>query len=101
MISQKSIYKIKLCRNTASENSDPYEFKMVLLGNGDLEDFFLFVRNFNITLEASGILQTDTKAQQIYKLVCGEALRQFDLMSADMESANPLTVEAILLVLGA
>ena len=32
--------------------------------------------------------------------VQGEALRQFDLLSADMESANILTVEAIILGLG-
>ena len=34
-------------------------------------------------------------------LVRGEVLHQFDLLSADVERKNPLTTEAIILVLGA
>ena len=38
-----------------------------------------------------------TKVQYLCTLVIGEALRQFDLIHADVEGANPLTVEAIIL----
>ena len=49
--------------------------------------------NFNMTLAASDTLATGAKIQYICTIVCGEALRQFDLLSTDMEGANPLTVE--------
>ena len=48
-----------------------------------------------MTLEASGILQDAAKIQYLCKLVIGEALRQFDMLSADFESSTSLTLEAI------
>ena len=44
----KEFVKIKLRRDTTSENSDPYEFKMVLFDNGEPKEFLLFVCNFNM-----------------------------------------------------
>ena len=52
----KDCDKIKLHRDTMSQKSDLYELKMVLFDNGEPEEFLLFIRNFNITLEASGTL---------------------------------------------
>ena len=46
--------------------------------------------------KASGTLEKSTKDQYIFSLVCGESLHQFDLLSADAESANPITVKAII-----
>ena len=56
---------------------------------------FLFAHNFKITLEVSGTLQDAAKIQYLGTLVCGEALRQFDMLSADFESSTPLILEAI------
>ena len=56
---------------------------------------FLFAHNFKITLEASGTLQDSAKIQYLRTLVHGEALRQFDMISADFESITPLTLETI------
>ena len=39
----KYFVKIKLRRDTTSENSDLYEFKLALFGNGDTEELFLSV----------------------------------------------------------
>ena len=64
--------------------SDPYDFKMSLFNNGDPEEFLLFVRNFNITLAASGTLEIGAKIQYIRTIVRGEALRQFESLSADI-----------------
>ena len=44
---------------------------------------------------------TDRKSQHICTLVHGEALHKFDLMFAEVENENPLTVETIILGLGA
>ena len=74
---------------------------MSLLDNGDPEEFLLFVSNFNMTLKVSGMLETSTKVQYLHIIVRGEALCQFEMMSDDVESTNPLTVEAIILELGA
>ena len=46
--------KTKLRRDLTSKKYDLYEFKMALFDNGDPEEFLLFIRNFNTTLEASG-----------------------------------------------
>ena len=67
---------------------------MALFYNCDQEDF-LFANNFKITLKASGTLQDAAKIQYLCKLVHGEALRQFDMLSADFESITPLELEAM------
>ena len=88
-----------MCRDLTSDKSNLYEFKIVLFNNGDLEEFLLFVHNFNMTPEALVTLGIDAKVQYIFTVVCVEVLRQFDLMSADVEGKNPLTVETIILEL--
>ena len=57
---------------------------MSLFDNGKPEDFLLFVCNFNMNLAASGMLEADAKFQYLCTLVYGEALRQFDSLSADV-----------------
>ena len=47
--SEKNFVKLKLRRDPTSNNSELYEFKMALFDNGDLDKFFLFVQNFNLT----------------------------------------------------
>ena len=56
----------------------------------------LFVSNFNINLVASGTLQADAKFQYLLTLVRGEALRQFEFFSADVESTDNLDVDYII-----
>ena len=92
--SEKYSDKMKLRLDPTSENLDLYEFKMALFYYGD-QEAFLFAHNFKRTLEASGMLQDAAKIQYLCTLVCGEALRHFDILSADFESSNPLTLEAI------
>ena len=58
---------------------------MSLFDNGKLEEFLLFVRNFNMNLAESGMLEVDTEFQYLCTLVRGEALRQFELLSSDVE----------------
>ena len=79
-----------------SYTSDFYEFKIYLFYNVEPEDFLLFVRNFNINLAASGTLEAGAKYQYFCTLVRGEALRQFDLLYADIEMTQTLTVEDII-----
>ena len=59
----KYFVKMKLRRDPTSSTLDLYEFKMYLFENGEPEDFFLFVRNFNTTLVESGMLETDAEVQ--------------------------------------
>ena len=69
----KYFVKMKLHRDPVLEKSYLCEFKMALFNNGYLEEFLLFVRKFNMTLEAFGMLETVTKAQSLRMLVYGEA----------------------------
>ena len=97
----KDFVNIKFLRYQTSENSDLYEFKMVLFDNDEPEEFLLFIRNFNMTLEAAVTLHTAANIQYICMLVSGEALRQFDTLSADVESGTPLKSQDIILGLHA
>ena len=56
---------------------------MSLFDNGGPEVFFS-VRNFNMTLAASEMLEAVVKCQYFRNLVRGEGLHQFDLLSADL-----------------
>ena len=61
----------------------------------------LFIYNLGITLESSVSLKDGTKAQYLRMLVHGESLRQFDVLSSDLEGVTPVTLEYIILGLGA
>ena len=54
--SDKYSIKLKLSRDPTLPTLYLYEFKMPLFENGKPEEFLLFVRNFNMTLPASGTL---------------------------------------------
>ena len=87
---------LKLRRDPMSSKSDLYEFKMSLFDNGELEYFLLFVRNFNINLVVTGMMETAAKIKYLRTLVCGEALHQFDSFSADVGSTETLNMEYII-----
>ena len=67
-----------------SATSDLYGFKIALFDNGNPEEFLLFMKKINMNLAAPGALATGMKIQYLCTLVFGEALRQSDLLSADM-----------------
>ena len=46
---------------------------------------FLFLINLQMTLAATGTLETEAKFQCLLTIVRGEALRQFDLLSDDVK----------------
>ena len=48
-----------------------YEFRMSLFDHGDPEELLLFVRNFQMTIAATGMLETEEKVQYLCTLVCG------------------------------
>ena len=54
--SDKDRVKIKLLRDPISQKLDLHELKMALFDNGEPEELLLFIRNFNMTLKASGML---------------------------------------------
>ena len=75
---------------------DLYEFKMSLFENSDPEEFLLFVRNFNINLAASGILEAGAKIQYLCTRVHLRSLRHFDSLFSDVESTQTINVEDII-----
>ena len=66
---EKYSVKLKLRRDPAFPTSDLYEFKIYLLENGELEKFFLFVRDFNANITASGMLEAGANYQYLHTLV--------------------------------
>ena len=72
---------------------------MALFENGELGEFLLFVQNINITFLESWTLETGVKIQYICTLVRGEALREFDSLSEDVEGLKPLTMVTIIIEL--
>ena len=69
---------------------------MSLFDNGEPEEFLSFVRNFDTTLAASETLEVDANFQYLLTIFRGESLRQFDLLSADVESTETLNVDYII-----
>ena len=57
--SDKDFVKLEFGRDPTSAKSGLYEFLMALFDNGELGNFSLFVRNFNMTLAASRTLGMD------------------------------------------
>ena len=68
---EKGCVKNKFKRDPTSENSDKYEFKMALFDNGKPEILLLFVRNFKMTLGASGNITDNAKLQYLHNLLHG------------------------------
>ena len=99
--SEKDFVKLKLHRDLISEKLDLYELKIALFDNDNLEYVLLYVCNVHTTIYSLGTLDPTAKAKYLRTIVCEEVLRQFDLLYAEVESENPLIVEAIVFGLGA
>ena len=56
--------------------------------------------NFNITLNASGMFVAGVNIQYLCTLLPGEALRQFDMLSAEVGVTNPEILTSVILGLG-
>ena len=63
---------------------------MSLFYHGKPEEFLLFVRDFQITHAFTGTPETEVKIHYLCTLVYGEALRQFDLLYADVKNIETL-----------
>ena len=72
---------------------------MALFDNGKTEEFLLFIRNFNMTLETSVTLKSGENIQYLCTLVRGEALYQLNTFSAKVGSATPENLKYNILVL--
>ena len=89
--------KLNLRRYPTSSTLDPYEFRMSLFDYGKPEEFLLLVQNFQMNRASTGMLETEAKIQYLCTLVHGDALRQFDLLSADVKNTEtPLDVNYII-----
>ena len=73
-------------RYPTSITSELYEFRMSLFDHGKPEELLLFLRNFQMTLADTGMLETEANIQYLHTLVREEALGQFDLLSADTKN---------------
>ena len=94
--SDKDFVKLELCRYPTSSMSDLYDFRVSLFDNGNPEEFFWLVHNFKTTLAASGTPKTGVNIQYLHSLVLIEALYQFYLLAADVESTETLNLEYML-----
>ena len=89
----KYFVKLKLCRYPTSSTLELFEFRMSFFDNGELEEFLLFVRNFNMTLAATWTLETSADIQHPPHLVQGAALCKFFSLSDYMDSTETLNVK--------
>ena len=89
--------KIKLSMNPTSEKSYLYELKIAFFDNVNLDQFLSFIRDFNMTFEASGIITSGTRIQYLHTMVRGEALRQFYMLSSEVVSATSENLASIIL----
>ena len=76
------------------------KFKRPCLAYGKPEEFLFFVRNFNMTLNASGTLAANAELRYLHHLLHGEALRQFDNLCDQLGSMTVAHFSQIILGLG-
>ena len=77
-----------------------YEFKMYFFDKGEPEEFLLFVRNFQMIIEYSGIIAARTNIQYLFTLLHGEALCQFNTLCNQVGITNTTNLNQIILGLG-
>ena len=87
--------KPNLLRYPMFSTSDLYEFRMSFF-HGNPDEFMVFVRNSNMNLAATGILDMDAKIQYLRTLVRGEVLRHFDSFPAGVKNTETINVELII-----
>ena len=73
---------------------------MVLFDNRETKDFLLFVKSFQMTLEASGTIFAGSNIHYLYMLINGEALHQIDTFSSEVGITTPEQFKTIILNLG-
>ena len=86
--SDEDYVKLKLRRGPTSSTSDIYDFRMSLLDHGEPQEFLLFVRNFKMTLAATGTLETKEKVHYLFNLFRGGVLYQFYFVSSDAKNTK-------------
>ena len=96
----KYCIKFKLRRETLSEKSDMYGFKMALFYKGNTEESFLFIKNFKISLKASGTLAASANIQCFRALLHDKALCQLDTFSVEVVTTTIAHLNRIILGLG-
>ena len=69
--SGRDCVKNKFLRYPTSAKSDLYEFKMTLFDNVNPEEFLLFIRNLQTTLEASGKVAAGVKIRYLRLMIHG------------------------------
>ena len=73
---------------------------MTLFDNVNSEDFLLFIRNLQTTLEASGTVAAGAKIRYLRLMIHREALIQLDTLSTEAVSNTPEHLKSIILGLG-
>ena len=68
--------------------------------NCDPKELLLFVQNFQMNLEASGMLAASAKIQYLATLLCGKFLHQLDIFSVEVVSTITTHLNRVVLVLG-
>ena len=61
---------------------------MALFDNSEPEEFLLFIRNFNTTLDTSGMFVSSSDIQYLCTLVRGRELHQFYTLSDELRSTT-------------
>ena len=73
---------------------------MALFGNGNPKELLLFLRNFQMTLDASEKIASSAKIQYICTILCGDTLRQLETLSVEVVSTTISNLKRIFLGLG-
>ena len=71
-----------------SYTSDVYEYNIALFKNEEPEIFLQFLWNFGKSIEISGEISVVRTIQCQFTLLCGEALRKFEILSVHIGHTN-------------
>ena len=86
--------KLKWCKYPTYSTSEIYELRISLFDHDKQEEYLLFIYNFNMTLVSRGMQVMYVNVRYLCTIVCGVALRNFDLFSVDVENIDtPLNLD--------
>ena len=74
---------------------------MVLFDNGETEEFFFFVWNFQMNLKTTGTIDASEEIQYLCTLLRGEAFHQQDMLYVEVVSTTVAYLSRTILSLGA
>ena len=77
-----------MCRYPASDASKTYKLKVQTFENDKPEEFLQMMKDFKTGIDGTGTTSAPGKIEFLRTMLCGEALREFDVIESQVVSTT-------------